>query len=95
MRGILDRGENIFALKERVIAQNLVSGCAVSEKLQDIRNAEAMATDTGATTTFAGFDGDSLESLRAHNLRIHAWGGAGAGEMEGMVNAVGIEPTTY
>ncbi len=71
---ILDRGEDVFAFEEGVIAENFVKSCAVCEKPEKIRYAEAMATDTRATATFTGFDSDSLESLGAHDLRIHAWG---------------------
>ena len=63
---IVKGGEDILALKKRVILENFVERGSRTEQLQNIGDTNAQAADTGAAAAFAGVDGDALKTFAFH-----------------------------
>jgi hypothetical protein len=64
--GVLKGGENILALKKRVILKNFVERGSRTEQLQNVGDTNAHAANTGAAPAFAGVNGDSLKTFAFH-----------------------------
>jgi len=63
---VVKGGEDILALKKRVILENFVERGSRTEQLQNIGDTNAQAADTGAAAAFAGVNGDSLKTFALH-----------------------------
>ena len=59
-RGVLDRGENVLALKKRVILEDFLERSPCSQQFQHVRDADALAANAGTSPALAFFNRDSL-----------------------------------
>ena len=64
--GVLERSENVFALKVGVVRENFFHGGSGGQKFKDIRHTNPHTADAWASTAFAFFDCDSFEPFRSH-----------------------------
>ena len=64
--GVVKGGEDILALKKRIILKNFIERGSGSEQFENIGDTNAQATNTGAAAAFAGFDGDALKTFAFH-----------------------------
>jgi hypothetical protein len=64
--GVVDCGQNVFALKKRIILEDFIEGCPCAEQLQYIADADALAVNAGTASALAFLNGDSTEALQIH-----------------------------
>jgi len=68
--GILDGGENVFALKAGIILQDLFDGGSSAQQFQDVGDADSHAANTRAATALGVVDGDSGEAFLDHGCGL-------------------------
>jgi hypothetical protein len=68
MGGVIQRGEDVFTLKEWIVLQNLVERSSCGEKFQHVRNADALPANARAAAALFGFDGNPIEALVIHGM---------------------------
>jgi len=66
MGGEFEGGQNVVVLEIGIVAEDLFMGCARSEKLEDIGDANAQAADAGPSTAFSFLNSDALKTLGIH-----------------------------
>ncbi len=61
--GIVDRRENILALKIRIVFENFFEICSGAQKFQNVGYSDTHTTDARTTTTLAVIDRDAIEEF--------------------------------
>jgi hypothetical protein len=74
--GILDCGEDVLTLQERVVLEDLLEGRTGAQQLQDVGDADALSTDAGSSTALARLDGDASKAIEVHATSL-AYGADG------------------
>jgi hypothetical protein len=64
--GILDGGENVFALKAGIILQDLFDGGSCTQQFQDVGDTDSHAANTRTAAALGVVDGDSGEAFFGH-----------------------------
>ena len=64
--GVIDGGQDILWLEERVILKDFVDRGSGAEEFQNIGDTNAKAANAGAAAAFSGVNGDSLETFALH-----------------------------
>jgi len=62
---VIQGGEDVFALKKRIILQDFLEGGSRGKQFQDIRNTDAQPANARAAS---GFDRDSIEAFVIHGI---------------------------
>ena len=65
--GILDGGENVFALKAGIILQDLFDGGSVTQQFQDVGDADSHSANARTAAALGVVDGDSREAFLGHS----------------------------
>ena len=60
---VRQRGENVVSFEQRIVFENLFKAGSRAQEFQHIHDTHALATNAGAATALAGFDGDTLKEL--------------------------------
>ena len=66
MCGILDGRQNVLALQEGVVCEDVVDGSPRAQKLEDIGDADTEAANTGTAAALALLDRDASKMFRGH-----------------------------
>ena len=64
--GILDGGENVFALNAGIILHDLFDGGSCTQQFQDVGDADSHAADARTAAALGVVDGDSGEAFLGH-----------------------------
>ena len=64
--GILDGGENVFALKAGIILQDLFEGGSCTQQSQDVGDADSHTANARTTAALGVVNGDSGETFLGH-----------------------------
>ena len=67
---VVKRGEDVFAFQEWVVRQDLVVGSSRAEQFEHIGNTDTQSAYARSPAALTGFDGDSIEALKIHEVPI-------------------------
>jgi hypothetical protein len=71
MGGVVQSREDVFALQERVIRQDLLERGSRPEQFEHIRYADPLPANAGSAPALAGFYRDSIETFQIHRIACH------------------------
>jgi glycine hydroxymethyltransferase len=68
MSCVLKRGENVFALQERIIRQNLLVRGSRAKQFEHFGNTDAQTANAGPTAALAGLGSDAIQAFGIHGI---------------------------